>query len=116
MHNPIVACNWTMFSRKVAGGVDLSNEHNKETEVYTEPSSNLVGVWRQSFSPVIVINIAGTALTHLGLPKVDMLILHNCLTVALMSRAEMDSLTSGSCGYLGRTVTVQPTQYRAERP
>lgn len=41
------------------------------------------------------INIAGIVLTELGLPKVDMLILHNCLSVALMSWAEMENVTSG---------------------
>lgn len=43
----------------------------------------------------MIINIAGIALTQLGLPKVDMLILHNCLSVALMSWTAMENLTSG---------------------
>lgn len=43
----------------------------------------------------MIINIAGIALTQLGPPKVDMVILHNCLSVALMSWPEMENLTSG---------------------
>ena len=42
----------------------------------------------------MIINIAGMALTELGLPKVDRLLLHNCASVALMSEAEMGRLTS----------------------
>lgn len=43
----------------------------------------------------MIINIVGIELTELGSPKVDMLILHNCLSVALISWAEIENLTSG---------------------
>lgn len=43
----------------------------------------------------MIINKAGRALTQLGPQKVDMLILHNCLSAAVMSWTEMENLTSG---------------------